>query len=74
MHTYEVWHHTIPKRRGYYDKLIMALGSPNITDDKSPYLIGQDNQTHNEESVLNEAGHIINNLLHEESKKLSSAK
>ena len=54
--------------------LSWALGSPNITDDKSPYIIGQDNQTHNEESVLNEVGHIINNLLHEESKKLSSAK
>ena len=28
----------------------------------------------NQETILNDAGHIINNLLHEKSKKLSSVK
>ena len=45
--------------------------SPDITINKSPYVKGSDNKQ-NEETIVCEAGHIINNLLNEESKKIAT--
>ena len=47
--------------------------SPDITTDKSPYVRGSDNKQ-NEATIVCEAGHIINNLLNDESKKIATAK
>lgn len=52
----------------------LLQASPDMTTDKSPCVAGSDNKIQNEATIICEAGHIMNNLLHEESQKLVTAK
>ena len=76
MHAQEVWYCAVPQGGNILTSLSWALGSPSsFTNRETTYNKDADNQlpTTNEVAI-NKATYILNNLLHEENKRLFASK